>query len=149
MPFSAIRKIFSKESKSSKKRNVLIISDDKGATSHLSMFLEHMGYEVKTANSMLAATKILDKKIKFTALFVSAKLNSASGMTQVKELRADRRYAKIPVIFLCEKVRDNDNSALKENFPKSALLSTPFTTKNISRSLQVALEVGEDKKVKS
>lgn len=149
MPFSTLKKIFTKDSKTSPKRTIMIISDDKDLSKHLSMFLEHMGYEIKTAASMLAATKLLEKKIKFSALFVTAKLNSANGMTQVKELRNNQKYARIPVIFISDKVRDNDNTALKEKFPKSSLLATPLSTKNITAALAQALEIASNDKVKS
>lgn len=145
MPISVIKKIFSSE-KGSSANSCMIIAEDKDMVKNLSLYLTHMKYEVRSADSMLSAVKLLVKKNAVKCIFVTAKLNGQNAISQIKELRSERKYAKIPVIFICEKVRENELNVLKENLEKVSAICAPFNTGKIAEAIRDAAGISSDSK---
>ena len=78
---------------------ILIVDDDRQLREMVEMLLTDEGHEVKTADSVFHARGVL-AKIRPDLLVLDRSLPDADGLKILEEVRAERGYDAIPVLFL-------------------------------------------------
>lgn len=89
---------------------ILVVEDDDGNRKLISELLLFQGYEtVEAANGKQALLRLKDEAVDLILMDIS--LPDTSGLTLMKKIRADKRFAKLPIIALTAHVRPADAAA--------------------------------------
>lgn len=89
---------------------VILVVEDYAVTQRvLSLTLRNNGYEVLIANNGLEALELLQTTMVDLAL-VDIAMPEMDGLTLLTELRADPRFAALPIIMLTASGQDDDRA---------------------------------------
>lgn len=83
-----------------KKRNVLVVDDDKDFASCIRMMLEAAGYDVRSAFSAAECKVALEEKKADIILLDVMMEKLVSGLLLAYDLRADPNYRSIPIVMM-------------------------------------------------
>ena len=78
---------------------LLLIDDDARLTDMISGYLRHNGFEVDTAGTLAAGREQL-KQVSPDALLLDLMLPDGDGLELTRELRADARLRRLPLLML-------------------------------------------------
>jgi DNA-binding response OmpR family regulator len=92
---------------------ILVAEDDPALRRLIDMLLSNQGYDVLTVNDGADALAAVENWPP-DALVVDVMMPRISGLTVCRELRADRRFAAVPIILLTARVFDEDIQAVME-----------------------------------
>jgi DNA-binding response OmpR family regulator len=92
---------------------ILVAEDDPALRRLIDMLLSSQGYDVLTVNDGADALAAVDNWPP-DALVVDVMMPRISGLTVCRELRADRRFATVPIILLTARVFDEDIQKVME-----------------------------------
>ena len=128
-----------------KTRNKIIMVDDVRANLTMGRNLLKTFYEVYPVQSAQALFEIMEDVVP-DLILLDIEMPEMNGYEAMKKLKADKRYAEIPVIFLTSK--DDDNSEM-EGFDLGAAdyvtkpFSGPLLLKRISNQLLIVQQRSE------
>lgn len=80
--------------------NILIIDNYSSNTKILVMMLRQMGYSVRSAANVEAALQSMEK-CKPQMILIDVDLSDSDGYKTCEIIKAEKKYEKIPVIFIC------------------------------------------------
>ena len=92
---------------------ILVAEDDPALRRLVDMLLSNQGYDVLTVNDGADALAAVENWPP-DALVVDVMMPRMSGLTVCRELRADGRFATVPIILLTARVFDEDIQAVME-----------------------------------
>ena len=92
---------------------ILVAEDDPALRRLVDMLLSNQGYDVLTVNDGADALAAVENWPP-DALVVDVMMPRISGLTVCRELRADPRFAAVPIILLTARVFDEDIQAVME-----------------------------------
>ncbi len=130
MPISFLKNLLG-----SNKKEVLILSADADDRKSLRMYLEHMSWTVRAAESMTEGTRVFSKLESLDLLCISAKIGKESGIQIVRELRKERKFRQLPVLVINPFVSASDQDKIQNMLLKSAVIAPPFSTKSLSEAI--------------
>ncbi|WP_432492677.1 response regulator [Kineococcus gypseus] len=90
---------------------VLVVEDDADIRTLLDLRLRAAGHRVLGAGSAAEARAVLDERGAPDVLVSDVTLPGTTGLEMVRELRADERFAGLPVVFLSGRVQPADIEA--------------------------------------
>jgi two-component system chemotaxis sensor kinase CheA len=119
-------------------RSVLLVDDSSFFRDMLSPVLKASGYKVHAASSVEEALQLLGRGIGIDALVTDVEMPDRDGFQLVEALRADPRYADLPVIALSSGVNADALQRARKlriaefvaKFDRSGLLSALAETQN-------------------
>ncbi|MCE2907830.1 MAG: response regulator, partial [Burkholderiaceae bacterium] len=86
---------------------LLLIDDDLRLTEMVSQYLRGNGFEVETAGSLAAGRERLKQGV-YEALVLDLMLPDGDGLDFTRELRADRRTRRLPLLMLTARGEPTD-----------------------------------------
>ena len=89
---------------------VLYVDDEKDALTYVQMLLEDNGHVVKTAQSGQTGAQLL-QEFRPDLILLDIIMPLTSGINLYKKIRSEKKYAKIPVVFLSAVVRHREQFA--------------------------------------
>ena len=113
---------------------VLVVEDDADIRTLLDLRLRAAGHRVIGADSAAAALSVLEERGAPDVLVSDVSLPGTTGLEMVRRLRADERYARLPVVFLSGRVQSADIEAGR------ALGATYLTKPVVLSALCTAIE---------
>jgi CheY-like chemotaxis protein len=90
---------------------VLVVDDDDDARQGLVFYLESLGFAVRDAASGPAALQLLRDGLRPCALVVDVVMPDMDGWQLVARVRANPRFAAVPVVMLSAAVEDRERVA--------------------------------------
>jgi DNA-binding response OmpR family regulator len=120
------------------KANVLIVEDSLAAAKRLQISLEQAGFSVEIARNGQQAWKKAQRQ-RFELVITDEQMPIMSGRQLCRRLRADDRYADIPIIFLTAADFATDSAGLDEDLGISATFGKPFNPATLVRTVEVEL----------
>ena len=114
---------------------VLIVEDEPNIAEALRFVLERAGYEVELARD--GETALARLAVSMPALLVlDVMLPGRNGFEILKELRADPRYASLPVAVLTAKGQSLDRRTAEE-VGANVFLTKPFSNQEVVERLRL------------
>ena len=113
---------------------ILVAEDDPALRRLVDMLLSSQGYDVLTVNDGADALAAVDNWPP-DALVVDVMMPRISGLTVCRELRADRRFATVPIILLTARVFDDDIQAVME-LGGIEFMNKPFNPRQLMAVLE-------------
>jgi DNA-binding response OmpR family regulator len=122
---------------SSERRTILLIDDVEENRLILTQRLEKEGFAVVTAANGKAGLEMLDKQT-INLIFLDLNMPVMDGHTFLKEIKADSRYAKIPIIIIT--ALDEKGEVIKTmRAGACGYLTKPFSMDQIRAQLDFCL----------
>jgi len=90
------------------KKRILIVDDEHDLCDILQFNLSVAGYEVLTAHSAEEALALMAGGATFDLLLLDVMMPGLSGFDMAARLKADRRTARLPIIFITAKDTEDD-----------------------------------------
>jgi CheY-like chemotaxis protein len=103
---------------------ILVVDDEPGIREVVKLILESRGHEIVTAGDTAEAQRILGET-RPRAILLDLVLREEDGLTFLKRIKSDGRYAPIPVLVITGRVRRGDRSRVLAAGAE-ALLTKPF-----------------------
>lgn len=120
---------------SKNKQVILVAEDDTMMNNMYKTKLENDGYEVEAAyNGAEALKAVREKKIDLVLLDII--MPQLDGFTVLKEMNADARLKKIPVIMLTNLGTDEDRKKGQEMGAVDYLVKANFTPDQVSEKIK-------------
>ena len=113
---------------------ILVAEDDPALRRLVDMLLSNQGYDVLTVNDGADALAAVDNWPP-DALVVDVMMPRISGLTVCRELRADRRFAAVPIILLTARVFDDDIQAVMD-LGGIEFMNKPFNPRQLMAVLE-------------
>ncbi len=89
-------------------RSVLVVDDDMRTVYALSALLRSKGAEVFAADSGVSALRALQDKERIDVVLMDIMMPEMDGYTAIQHIRADKRFAHLPIIALTAKAMKGD-----------------------------------------
>lgn len=104
--------------------HLLIADDEPSVLAILRLFFERLGYRITTARDGYEAVELAQQDLP-DLIILDIQMPRMTGLQAVVQLRADPRFADLPIIALTAHVRDNTpGSVIKSGF--SRMIIKPF-----------------------
>lgn len=116
---------------------ILIVDDDAPIREALAGLLPLYGYEVSTAGHGLEALRVLEEVVP-DAVLLDLSMPVMDGVTLLRRLRADRRFARLPVL-----VWSADPAGRFRDLPADACLLKPVPPDRLIAALARLLQPQE------
>ena len=113
---------------------ILVAEDDPALRRLVDMLLSNQGYDVLTVNDGADALAAVENWPP-DALVVDVMMPRMSGLTVCRELRADGRFATVPIILLTARVFDEDIQAVME-LGGIEFMNKPFSPRQLVAVLE-------------
>ena len=117
---------------------ILVAEDDPALRRLIDMLLSSQGYDVLTVNDGADALAAVDSWPP-DALVVDVMMPRISGLTVCRELRADPRFAAVPIILLTARVFDEDIQKVME-LGGMEFMNKPFNPRQLVAVLERLVE---------
>ncbi|MCX7671960.1 MAG: response regulator [Anaerolineae bacterium] len=114
--------------------NILIVDDSQVIQRVLSMQLRKNGYAVTVASSAREALELLEQEHVDLAIMDIA-MPEVDGLTLLRQVRADPRFQKLPVIMLTASGQDQDRITAREAGAND-FLSKPTSSRELLDAVQ-------------
>jgi signal transduction histidine kinase/DNA-binding response OmpR family regulator/CHASE3 domain sensor protein len=95
-------------------KNILVVDDDMRNVFALSNMLEEHGVQVITASDGREALNIISENDKLDMVLMDIMMPEMDGYTAMRQIRADKRKAKLPIIALTAKAMAEDRKKCME-----------------------------------
>jgi len=118
---------------------ILIVEDESDIQATLRLSLEVDGYDVVAASSAGDALRALERSVP-DLILLDITLPEVSGWDLLTTLRADRRFASLPIIVLSG--LPNEEVSVRASALGAGHLSKPFDVKALGDTVRIALEAG-------
>lgn len=122
----------------SARRHILVVEDNKINRRILSYMLERKGYTVHAAGDGRECLTILEKQ-PVDLILMDIQMPTLDGYETIRLLRADNRYANLPVIALSAFTISDADKCLRAGFDQ--YLSKPFSSDQLYNSIAVFLDI--------
>jgi OmpR family response regulator RpaB len=116
---------------------LLLIDDDARLTDMVGGYLRHNGFDVDTAGSLAAGREQL-KHGSFDALLLDLMLPDGDGLDLTRELRADARHRRLPLLMLTAR-GDSADRIVGLEIGADDYLPKPFEPRELLARLQTVL----------
>ena len=113
---------------------ILVAEDDPALRRLVDMLLSNQGYDVLTVNDGADALAAVDNWPP-DALVVDVMMPRISGLTVCRELRADHRFAAVPIVLLTARVFDDDIQAVMD-LGGIEFMNKPFNPRQLMAVLE-------------
>jgi len=113
---------------------ILVAEDDPALRRLVDMLLSSQGYDVLTVNDGADALAAVDTWPP-DALVVDVMMPRISGLTVCRELRADQRFADVPIVLLTARVFDDDIQAVMD-LGGIEFMNKPFNPRQLMAVLE-------------
>ncbi|MFC2084212.1 PAS domain S-box protein [Bacteroidota bacterium] len=91
--------------------NVLVIGDGPGDPKPISQMLKKLGIEVTEASDDTIALETLEKEV-FDLILLDSKLPGTDGCDVCRQLKSDKKYSEIPILFLTDQADPQTRSEI-------------------------------------
>ncbi|WP_369054118.1 response regulator [Kineococcus terrestris] len=118
---------------------VLVVEDDQDIRTLLEVRLRGAGHRVLGAGSADEAHAVLAERGAPDVVVSDVTLPGTSGLDLVRALRADERYAAVPVVFLSGRVQEADIAAGRAL--GATYLTKPVVLSALAKAIEHALAV--------
>lgn len=129
------------------KARILICEDDPDIATLLSMITKEQHCDSEIVTSAEAAKKAIAER-SFNALFLDLNLPGKSGVTLIKELRADEKTRKLPIIVISAIANEVQQQPELEVFHVLDWLEKPIDVESLVSTLNTLLLGESDNEVK-
>jgi two-component system alkaline phosphatase synthesis response regulator PhoP len=119
---------------------ILVIDDEKPFCEVVAEILTNFGYCVKKAFNATQALQLLDE-IDPALIILDIMMPDIDGLTLVRKLRLEPRFANLPIIVSSAKFLEEDRSAAI-NAGASMYLTKPFSAQDLRSSILEVLPNG-------
>ncbi|MBP7653613.1 response regulator [Candidatus Dependentiae bacterium] len=121
-----------------KKKNVLLVDNDKPITEMLKIRLENMNFNIVEAGDGLAAISEIRKNI-FSLVILDLDMPGLNGMDVLRIIKSDSKLESVKVIILSG-VLDEDIKKTAFELGCSAFISKPFRASQIIEKINEILK---------
>jgi len=119
---------------------ILVIDDEKPFCEVVAEILTNFGYCVEKAFSATQALQLLDE-VDPALIILDIMMPDIDGLTLVRKLRLEPRFANLPIIVSSAKFLEEDRSAAI-NAGASMYLTKPFSAQDLRSSILEVLPNG-------
>ena len=123
-------------------KRVLIVEDDSAFASVVRFALQRAGFAVCVAPDGNTAWDILQTQY-FELMITDQRLPGITGTELCRRMRQNERLAKMPIVMLTCAALELKESWLWDELRVSAVLSKPFSPRQLVRLLRAAFESSE------
>ncbi len=116
---------------------VLVIDDEPEITEIIDTFLTEFGFKVKTTNSAMEAVN-LAQQFKPEIVLLDIMMPGMDGYDICAQLKKDPQFAKIPIIFLTGKDR-NDDMGRSFKSGGDMFIKKPFSCERLLEIINIVL----------
>ncbi|MDE6126676.1 MAG: response regulator transcription factor [Muribaculaceae bacterium] len=117
-------------------RRILVVDDEEAIREGLRMALELAGYDVDTASSAEEASSL--DLARYDLMLLDIMMGPMSGTELASAVRADRRSAAVPIIFLTALDSDDDMVA-GLSLGADDYIAKPFSLRNVLARVEAVL----------
>lgn len=110
-------------------RRVLIVEDEPHITESLTFLLTREGFEVSAIADGSAALSALERDLP-AVLVLDAMLPGTDGFDILRRLRAEERYARLPILMLTARGQRRDR-AVAEALGADRFMTKPFSNAEV------------------
>jgi DNA-binding response OmpR family regulator len=136
MPLKFLKKVFSSSgSVKAAKGNILLIQDDSESIKGMAFYLNHMGWEVRSADSFSSGQRIINA-LDIDLIIAGLKVNGDNGIAFIKEIRKKPKFARIPVVFTSAASRKGESAVLRKQLPLSTITMPPYSTSSLAAAIK-------------
>jgi DNA-binding response OmpR family regulator len=121
--------------------NVLLCDDEVHILRAAEFKLKRAGFVVRCASDGMEAWELIQAECP-DILITDCQMPRMDGMQLVQRVREDPRSARLPIIMLTAKGFELTHRELAERWGIAALLSKPFSPREILRCVEQVLETG-------
>ena len=124
------------KSSARKKKYILVVDDEPSSRKILSIFLHHLGYDVKEAGSGSEALKSI-AKLKPDLIFSDVRMPEMNGFDLLDNIKKVPSLSSTPVVF-CSAIDDFEAKKVAKDLGAVGYLVKPFDDEEISAILSSA-----------
>lgn len=122
-------------------RKTLLLHDMEDEAHILTIYLNHMRWEVVSAVSREVATAAL-KHTEFDLLFVGTQIAGTNGLSFVRALREQAAFARLPVVFLAPALCAGDSMRIRRKLDRTSILAPPYSSSSVTCAIRKAMGYG-------
>lgn len=120
------------------KARVLLVEDEPNIAESLLFILRRAGFEVEATTDGAAALRRLRERA-FSALVLDIMLPGMNGLDLLREVRADRTLARLPVMVLTAKGQAKDRKTAEE-VGADIFVTKPFSNAEVVEAVSRLVE---------
>lgn len=140
MPLKFIKNLFGG---GEAKKEVLVVSGNADERRSLRLYLEHLKWDVRAAESVEEAERMLAKCVNLEVIFAAVKIGKDSGVQFVRTVRKPKKFRKVAAVLVTTYVTEDDQLKIRQMLDRSALIATPFSSRAIAEAVDLATNSGQ------